>query len=225
MASPAFVNSATKTSGSFTSLSLNMPSSIVAGNLLVAYAFDTNAGPPAMSGWTTIISINSSEFLYGFAKIAAGGDTGTLTSGSAAAGAVVVAQYSGWSGSISDIVVATNSSNSDPPLNNPAISEDWLWVAVGGAFITSTGAFTGAPTSYGDFVTASTGGGFATAVATADRALTASSENPGTFTSTGTLNFALSATVAIASVAAPVVAFPPQPWVVNQAAINRASLY
>jgi hypothetical protein len=198
-----------------------MPSPITAANLLVAYVYGEQS--PSISGWTTIFSVNPSEFLFGFAKIAAGGDTATLTQTSGA-GAVVIGQYSGWSGSISDIVTATNT-NADPPLDNPALSQDWLWVAVAGAFITSTGAFTGAPTSYGDFITASTGGGFATAVATADRALTASSEDPGTFTNTGTLNHDMSATIAIAPAVAAAAALPPQPWVVNQSAINRASLY
>lgn len=197
MASPNLVNSATTgNAAAATSQPLNMPSSVVAGRLLVAYVYNQSA--PSMSGWTQIFAVTNGLFLTGFAKIAAGSDTGTVTTSSAVAIGAVVAQYDGWSGSISDIVAATNSSNGDPPLGNPGVSKDWLWVAVLGVYITASGVITGAPTNYSDFATGiGAAGGNGIACGVADRALTASSEDPGVFTSTGTPNLPMSATIAI----------------------------
>lgn len=218
MASPTLVNSATTANNtSATSQPLTMPASIVAGRLLVAYVF--NGAAPSLSGWTQIFTVHPTLFLTGFAKIAAGSDTGTVTTVSSNSIAAVVEQYDSWSGSISDIVTAT-SSTATPPLDNPGVSQDWLWVAVLGVLMSGGGAVTAAPTSYGDFVTAQTSGGVA--AATADRALTASSETPGVFTTTGTPNFPCSATIAIAPAA---VAALPASQRHNRAALVRSYHY
>lgn len=219
MAFPTLVNSATTTSAtSLTSQPLTMPGSIVAGRLLVAYIF--NGSTPSMSGWTSIFAASGTLRLSAFAKAAAGADTGTVTTGTASSIAAVVGQYDSWSGTISDIVAATNTSNGDPPSDNPAVSKDWLWVAVLGVLMSGGGVVTTAPASYTDFVTAQTTGGVAVAVA--DRALTASSEDPGTFTTTGTASFPLSATICIAPVG-PVGLPVPQP--LSRAALVRSYRY
>lgn len=196
MAFPTFVNSATTANGTAaTSQPLTMPGSIVSGRLLVAYTL--TGASPSVSGWTQIFTAPSTFTLSAFGKIAAGGDTGTVSTPGTSTIAAVVAQYDTWSGVLADIVAATNASNSDPPLDNPGVSKDWLWVAVFGAFIGSGGVITAAPTNYGDLVSSRISSGVTVAIA--DRALTASSEDPGTFTNnTGSLTFPISATICIA---------------------------
>ncbi len=218
MAFPTLINGAgTANATPATSQPLTMPGSIVAGRLLVAYVFSGTGA--SMAGWTQIFSATNSLALKGFAKVAAGSDTGTVTYTTGTSIAAVVEQYDNWSGSISDIVAAA-ASGADPPNCNPAVSRDWLWVAVLGGLLGSGGTVTAVPSGYADLAGAQTTGGVS--VTTGDRALTASSEDPGTFTNTGTLNFPISATIAIAPFVA---TSAPQPWVINQSAVNRAYNY
>lgn len=175
-----------------------------------------------MSGWTQIYTVTSTIILTGFAKIAAGSDTGTLTTVASVGSVVVTEQCDGWSGTLADIVVTTAAS-ADPPSDNPGVSKDWLWVAALGVFLTGTGTITAAPSGYGDFVTAGSGGTSSLNVATADRALTATSENPGTFTTAGTQNFPISATLAIAPLVVSTTLPIPQP--LSRAALVRSYHY
>lgn len=219
---PVLINTATTATtsgGALASTPLNMPASIVAGRLLVTYAYTVN-GVSSMTGWTQIFVVTSTVSFAGFAKVAAGGDTGTVTTAGAAAMGAVVGQYDWWSGTISDIVCATFV-GADPPNDNPGASKDWLWVAALGAALSGSGTITAAPASYGDFVVAAAGTTTVVTTGTADRALTASSENPGAFTNGGSPAAPLlSATVAIAP-------WPlgPAPLVMPSQAAMQASIW
>lgn len=221
MAFPTFINSATTANATAaTSQPLTMPGSIVSGRLLVAYTL--TGASPSVSGWTQIFTVAATLTLSAFGKVAAGGDTGTVSTPGTSTISAVVAQYDTWSGSVGDIVAATNASNTDPPNDNPGVSKDWLWVPVFGTLIGSGGVVTAAPTNYADLVTSRTTTGITVAIA--DRALTASSEDPGTFTTSGgSFTFPLSATIAIAPAVAAAVLPTPQP--LSRAALVRSYHY
>lgn len=189
------INSATTASVTAApSAALNMPASIAPGRLLLACVH--YAPNQALSGWTPIAGATATYRQGIWGKVAAGGDTITMT-GSSLAYAAVIGQYDNWSGNLADIV-ASVISGTDSPLLTPGASKDWLWVATRSDILTGTGAITTAPSSYGDLVVAANAsGGTSITLATADRALAATSEDPGPFTNTGTTNIPFAATIAI----------------------------
>ncbi len=184
----------TAVSTAATSHPLNMPSSIVAGELLIACCgFGVTATVSNWNGFTAIpgggvnIGGGTSSVWCGY-KIAAGGDTLTVTSSTSAKSASVVFRVSGHHTSTAPEGLTADTSSAgdpDPPSLDPAAwgAEDTLWIAVG--IVEGPSLWTAdAPTNYtniGD--TNSTGGGAATnvAIAVAYRQLNASSENPGAF--------------------------------------------
>jgi hypothetical protein len=209
---PNVVNSATtNTTGGSTTVT--MPASIVPGNLLLLVLGDNIASgsPSISSGWTSVGSTNVSTFLFVnvWAKVAAGGDTATITLPASSPGGVIVYQISGWSGTIADIGYAGASGGS--PVNPPALtmtagSQDYLWFAVAMAGGVASQP-TGAPANYTNLTTFGSASGY---VATAQRDLTASSEDPGAFTG-GSGSATIGATIAVA----PSVSFGPGPATVD----------
>jgi hypothetical protein len=121
-------------------VTVNMPTDIDAGDLLVAYiaadANDTVAAGGA-EGWTSIedTSNGSAVRLKIFAKIAAGSDALTLTVGSSNDTATYVQRITnhGVSNVSSDIELGTaatgTSATPDPPSKTPSSSKAWLVVA------------------------------------------------------------------------------------------------
>jgi hypothetical protein len=204
MAFPTVVNSAStsSTASGTTSLSLSIPSSIVSGNLLLAVCAALHNTSLSMSGWTQVGTLVGSNALAVFAKTAAGGDTGTLTtSGSAETFGVTVFQVSGWSGSISDVGFAGGVQSSgapNPPSLTMPVSADYLWFACGSA----GSACTAAPANYTNRINSPTASGCI--MNTAQRQLTATTEDPGAFTGGFTASSGV-ATLAIAPVSGPAV--------------------
>lgn len=197
------VNTATTTATSGTSLALNMPASIVAGRLLLAFVGASNdiTATGAISAWTPVVSqAGTSGSVKIFGKVAAGGDTATLTGLSSATSrpCVVVAQINNWSGVLASLGSATAASTADPPSLTMSTSDDYMWIA---AIRAGTGTGVTVPTSYGGLVSASGAGGVG-CVSIATRALTATTENPGAFG--GSLSAPLiAATLAVPPVLAP----------------------
>lgn len=224
MAFPSIINSAnSNTTASSASLVLTMPASIVSGRLLLAFAAATKT--TTMTGWTSIGATTPgglSATMSVFGKIAAGSDTGTVTPSTNSNIAATVYQIDSWSGTIADIGYAGTSSASgsyDPPNLTMLSSSDFLWFSTG-AYPGATAA-SAAPTNYTSLVTsnATSSGSTVLTLGSANRQLTATSENPGTFTGAAT-NW-VAATVAVAPVAA--VASLPRPVMVPfRAAVQRS---
>jgi hypothetical protein len=121
-------------------VTVNMPTDIDAGDLLIAYiSADANATVAAGGGegWTSIqdTSNGTAVRLKIFAKIAAGGDALTLTVGGSDDTATHVHRITnhGVSNVATDIELGTaatgTSAAPDPPSKTPSASETWLVIA------------------------------------------------------------------------------------------------
>lgn len=116
-------------------LACNMPSGIQAGDLLLGFASnDTNVGWFTSTGWAAIDNGANGTAVQGaiVGKIAAGGDTLTIT-GEANDIAVVVARITGHGVSvIGDVALGTAATGSnaapDGPNCNPGVSKKYLWL-------------------------------------------------------------------------------------------------
>lgn len=194
MAFPTTANPTTTTfATSVTSMNVNMPGSIVAGDLLIASVGVRNPGnwtPP--SGWNLLLeqpgggSVGETVVWY---KIADGSEGATLawSTSVGTTGAWHVYKISNWHGttppevnSVSGDAVAVN----PPSLTASWGAEDNLWIALAGS--SANGMFFGtAPTNYSGLssTTAGSGGG-ASNMGSARRSLNAATEDPGAFAST-----------------------------------------
>lgn len=178
---------------------INMPTSIVAGNLLIAVAVNDNPAATVMTasaGWTEIrqqVQGANVIRLAAFARIADGTATDNLTITGAAQ------DYCAWTARITGHAVAGVSAifvadataatgNGDPP--NLATDSDrgWLWLAAEGVDLTTGNTITAVPSGYTsqfNNVSASSTSSVALAVA-ARTAAGVSTENPATFTNNPT---------------------------------------
>lgn len=162
---------------------LTMPSGIQADELLVALVEGDSVTGDTMSGWTKIgtATSGSAQDLTVYGKIAAGSDTGTV-SGAFAGRLGEVYQIADWSGVIADIGIAVSSSSTmDAPSLDMGASRDHLWLVFAR---TNAAAPSAAPTNYTNLL--GVGSGSTVNLASARRALTAQTENPGAFTGTTT---------------------------------------
>ena len=124
-------------------VALNMPPNILAGDLLLAFCCNDNPGTTNMgiSGWTQVFqsAYTGNVIKHAvFAKIAAGGDTATLTGALQDYATVVVCIANhGVSNIANDIKVGTAATGStwqpNPPSLNAGSSKKWLWFASHGA--------------------------------------------------------------------------------------------
>jgi hypothetical protein len=120
-------------------VSLNMPATIAAGDLLLAFCSNDNPSTTnmAISGWTQVYNevVGSNVHKIAcFAKIAAGSDTATLTGASQDYTATVKAiKRHGVTSIASDIKVATKatgtSTTPDAPSLDAGSTRNWLWLA------------------------------------------------------------------------------------------------
>lgn len=185
------------------SFAANLPSTVNADDLLLMFAVAESADSEILtepSGWTEVYNVSGS---FGSTNVATcwalkadgteDGGTATYTAGGNTTSCCVVARISGWSGTIGDIEhtqtnAGTNSSSPDPPNHAPSGgSDDYLWLAVMQNIDDDEGV-SAYPTNYSINQTSQVTGGGANdggAVGIAGRQLTASSQNPGTFTTTG----------------------------------------
>lgn len=169
-------------------LSINMPSGIAAGDLLMAFAAnDTSVS--WTSGWTTIDNGANSTIVQGacFAKIAAGGDTLTIT-GEANDIAVVTIRIPAAQHGVTDVTAiakgtaATGTDSApNPPDCNPGTSGDYLWLTYFAADDDDNTTYWWPVESVPISQTKSTTGTSSCMVGVAYRWLTAASYNPTTF--------------------------------------------
>lgn len=205
MTFPSVVGSpGTTANGLGTSVALTMPSSIVAGRLLLllVYAGRAAGTPFTVSGWTQIgshqLSSNSLEAAACYAKVAVGSDTATWGSGDGSSRGVAAQCYQidGWSGVLADVRCAGASGAAgaaapDSPNLAAASTADTMWFALGAGAGTPTMT---APTNYTNLT--NTLLGFSTlTMSVARRDLNAASENPAAFT--GSLSRSVALTVSV----------------------------
>lgn len=181
-----------------TSHAVAMPATANAGELLLCiFANDDVTGVTTPAGWTLIGAQSGAAGTSScrvYAKSAAGTEGGTTVDFVTAGAEVAVAQVyriTGWNGgnppTTSDIAIATvtgaSSVNADPPSLTPTWGSDTnLWIAIANLDNRSSGANT-PPTNYTNMVyTEAPLAVNRTCVFSAVRALTAATENPGTYT-------------------------------------------
>lgn len=175
---------ATSSSGG---LSINMPSGIAAGDLLLAFA-SNDTSVSWSSGWTTIDNGANGTAVQGacFAKIAAGGDTLTIT-GEANDIAVVTVRVvnHGVTDVSTDITLGSAATGTDSAPNapncNPGTSASRLWLSYFASDDDDNTTYWWPVESAPVSQLKSTTGTSSTMVGVAQRWLTASSYNPSTF--------------------------------------------
>lgn len=199
---------------------VTMPSGIQAGDFLVAFVrrASASAGQASVDGWTrhegTIFDGRSNPHDWVFSRVADGneGATQTLTLSSARRIVAVVYRLSGVDPDKFAIAWGGDQSNDPPNVTAPWGSANNLFLA-GVATSASNQTFTGPPANYSNQqVAANPSNSESTrcVFVTAQRALTAASDNPGTFDITGTLIEPESVTVVIGPAGAGEPGDPPQ---------------
>lgn len=178
---------------SVTAMSVSLPTSIAAGDLLLAFVEVRNSGTWTLpSGWTQLItqlggggSVGQGTVFY---KIAAGteGSSASWTASVSTTGTWHTRKITGWHGTTPPEATSTSgdSSSANPPSLTPSWgSDDTLWLAMAGHAAGSASAFTAAPSGYSDFTNSgASSGGSAVSLATCYKQTAATSEDPGTFT-------------------------------------------
>jgi hypothetical protein len=212
-----------------TSITVNLPASIAAGDTLLALIGHKNAASTTSfpAGWTIFNEgVNAAGSLASFTwawRKADGteGATISVTIASSRSAHITLRVTGATDPTVTPpeagTAVATNNTNApDPPTVTPTGgSKDYLFLA---CFASSAGRITTTqPTSYNSTRTEGSNSGTTTnvGIGVADRALTASSENPGTFLTTGgTTEEVVAGTVAVhptAAAAAASLVIPPMP--------------
>jgi hypothetical protein len=212
---PAVSGSPTASStGNATTHNVTMPGTVAAGDLLlVFFSSDDNATVTTPSGWTAVPNGSATSGSGGvtgsiFAKVATGSEGGSSVNFATSNSQSVSWQIyrilaANWYGDLTNGVAAAHGSGAstttpDPPALDPPNwdTESALWIAyVAGSSYTSV---TSSPTNYGTAThnnSGTTTGDASTSTAT--RSLSASSEDPGTFTMSGTAQASVPFTVAI----------------------------
>lgn len=190
---------ASQTSANVSNHTVSLPTGIQAGDLLLAcLGFDNSGATPITwpSGWTKIVDLTSGNTTFSVAWRKATGSEGTsisVTSSVACRSGHSVLRITGARDptiQAPQIATATGSSATpDPPLLTPTGgTKDYLWIAAAEA----RNNITAGPANYSNL-----NGGFDTvACKTAERSLTTSSEDPGTFTAATSVAWA-AATIAV----------------------------
>lgn len=196
---------------------LNLPATINSGDLLIACLMtDGNPGitwdNTSHGTWTQLVDQTrpGTPELFIYVKVADGTeDSGTLdlSSASAERGMGCAFAIQDWYGTLAGVEAASTfggaSSNPDAPSLSPSWgSEDNLWFAIYAADDGSNSVATAYPTNFsGNQHTGGAGGGSGAGYGTSSRENAASSEDPGTYTLTGSQEWAI-ATIAIRPAAA-----------------------
>lgn len=197
----------TKFATSYTSMVVNLPASITAGKLLLAFVEVRNTGtftPP--SGWTQFFTQaggSSVGRLTGFYKIATGSEGATATWVASFGTSAIWRTYmvDNWHGTTPPEAASAAGDYTTGP-NSPSLSPSWgaddtLWLSI--AANTASATFVnGAPSGYGNYSkdTASSGGA-QVQMAHSDRQLNAASEDPGAFSIPSNVRYWAAVTVAI----------------------------
>lgn len=197
--------------------SVNWPAGIVAGDLVLAWFRTANGavGGPPSTNWNSLVTDSadaSDDYCAVYVKRCVGGESGTVTFDFSASckGAAILWRVTGAPDPILEIeptisaaARGTTAANSADPgsVAPPGAPVDTLYFALGGGD-GEAGAYTGAPTNYGNLQAANSGTGGAAAsncfIGGASRQILASSsDNPGVFTHGGHTSAWTAFTVAI----------------------------
>jgi hypothetical protein len=238
MAFPAVVNTAT-TSGTtaVTSAVINLPASIVAGNLLVAIHRSAAAGAHGWpAGWTELADstgdpTDDNTSIAWRKADGAEGATVTVTQGSSKFASLVY-QISGAADptiqppEISTEAVASSASPNPTTCTPTGGAKDYLWLWLGGWGGEQTSPPASTPTNYTNALGADSGVASTPAtnvrVASARRELNAASEDPPLWT-ISVIDSWIAWTMAVHPVAAGAAVLPPKPTIVTQAPARAAS--
>ncbi len=228
MASPTVNGTAATTavSAATTAPVLNLPTGIVSGELLILVIAGISGTAPTATGWTKLSTAGQHDYL--FYRVADGSEGSTVTATTPSQKTASVAFRVGGQGTDTGNWGTNGTSGSDPPNWAPGLGTlAFLWIAT--SYTNADSTASGFPANYSDLQSTissgGSGGGTTKAgIAVACRRLTASSEDPGTFT-WGTATTPTSSTFDITPAAA--AAFIPQPPLVvpHNQAVNRASTY
>ena len=195
-----------------------MPTGITAGDLLLAFGALDNPTTAvlAASGWTELFTIANPTSppvrLSCWGKIAAGGDTLTVTTAPTSSQDYVVTILRITGHAVTDLLwsikkatmFSSASGNADPPSLDATMSQGWEWLSVAAVDMTNAAdAVTAVPTNYTLVGTHQKSAASTSSVglSVARRDLVAQTENPGTFTNTSRAFVA--ATLAIPSTTVP----------------------
>ena len=174
-------------SSATTSHTVNLPSGIAAGELLliIMRTGGTNINFSVPSGWSQCpwVELDANGTSSAFFKTASGSEGSTVsitTSGSCKSSAIAI-RVSSWSGLEDAGMINTSTSNNPPNLAPTWGSAKTLWIAC--VTQRSDGNFAVAPTNYTGMIQATAGDPASTGsrCAFAFRKLEASSEDPGSF--------------------------------------------
>jgi hypothetical protein len=194
---PTVQSSATTTSGNIEILTANLPSGIVAGDLLLLFVSISDSSARTVStpaGWTQMYYATGSSpvrKLAGYYKVASGaeGSTVDITASNPVSWGCVALRIDkdSYTGTPEAGTVATGSSvNPDPPSLSPSWgSNNALWLAIAGTGTTSTTTATD-PTNYADQLRAQVTTGLdnngPADLIVAQREYLSDTDDPGTFT-------------------------------------------
>lgn len=180
-----------QSSAGATSHTINLPSGIVVGELLVVVigkGTATNANITIPSGWTSVINESQTAALHIIKRVADGSEGSTLniTCAQSCGMASIVYRMSGYNtGTNTAIGTAVSASTTTP--NPPSLTPSWgaarnMWLAI--AVRRSTGNLTAYPTNYTENQNALVGsaGGSTIRLWVAGRFNNVATEDPGTFT-------------------------------------------
>lgn len=193
--------------GNTTSHTVLLPGSIQAGDLLIAM-FGTDGTPTVTfpGGWTTIFSqsngFNKLVVAYRFADGSEGGSISVTTSSSEGSAHTVYQVRNHDSGNPPEVAAVSDGSSTNPnpgSLSPSGGAKDYLWLAVQ-ANDDGTRSVSSYPSSYSGGRNDRWSQGQGVGVGSAHRSLNAASEDPGTFTLSGSTSW-LATTLAV---------FPPE---------------
>lgn len=174
-----------------------MPATTTSGHLLIAVAGVRNAGTWSTipTGWSQLVapfSAGGTGDMTMFTKTATGSEGGTTATWVASTGTTaswITVDISGWDGATAPATATKNSGGTVSTNSFTALTPSWgaaddLWLAL---YVTTANGTTAsaAPTNYSGFVTNSaSSGGSQVGTSFAYRQLNATSETPGSFTTT-----------------------------------------
>jgi hypothetical protein len=190
----------TSAGSAVTSAPVTMPINIITGDLLIMVVKLGSTGTATTpTGWTLLSSRSSTGNSYIYYKVSDGSETThidvTVTSSNVSA---ITYRISNYEGTPEAGFAATNVN--DPPSLTTSWSSTKNLVIAACTTRQSNNAFTAAPSGYSNLVTVGDPSSGTTAhvrLATASIQVNAATENPGAFTTTGTLDNPHSATIAI----------------------------
>lgn len=203
----ASIPTVTNFASSVTSMAVTMPDQVISGDLLIAFSHLRNSGTwTEPTDWTELdaqLGGGSVGELTVHYKISDGseGATETWTAGTGSTATWLVIKVANWDGTSAPEVSKTSGdvSAADPPSLTPSWgSADTLWIAAAGHSAATNAAWSAGPSGYSDFtISGVSAGGASTSLATATLQTTASSEDPGAYTVSGSNRWWAAMTVGV----------------------------